>query len=303
MGGYPAIDPGSPCPDADRDGLPDAWEQRYFSSPTAANISDDPDGEGYTNIEEYLNGTDPRVASIIPPPPVTTPHGPTPPGGLGICQPPPFTLPEGPQALPPDQVKQGPTADFDCTINGNTVICTDSSVPGKNPQTGDTEPITYWGWRWGDGTTLPNQFSGGTVTHTYLHPDKYVIRLTVIDNLGRANFKQIEVDLVNQTATEGVQSPFVVRILLDIFSGLLPSSFPFAPTIPGLLDAFISFLLILATPILVFLIIAAGIMLMFSGANPELQRKAMRLVNYGILGYAIILIARVLLGVVSGVLF
>ena len=47
--------------DRDADGMPDAWEQQYKLDPK--NTSDGPadsDGDGYTNIEEYLNGTDPK---------------------------------------------------------------------------------------------------------------------------------------------------------------------------------------------------------------------------------------------------
>ena len=41
--------------DADSDGMPDAWESTY--GVTAQNL--DADGDGYTNLEEYLNGTHP----------------------------------------------------------------------------------------------------------------------------------------------------------------------------------------------------------------------------------------------------
>ena len=56
--------PAGKCPpiiDADGDGLPDAWEQQYFGN-TTYNGNDDPDGDGYTNLEEYQNGTNPTVA-------------------------------------------------------------------------------------------------------------------------------------------------------------------------------------------------------------------------------------------------
>jgi pectate lyase len=59
FGGHPNLASGTPCTDTDSDGMPDAWESRYFGSNTAANIADDPDGDKYTNIEEYLNGTNP----------------------------------------------------------------------------------------------------------------------------------------------------------------------------------------------------------------------------------------------------
>ncbi|MBL8233876.1 MAG: hypothetical protein JNL98_35585 [Bryobacterales bacterium] len=42
--------------DADDDGLPDAWEE-YWKLEKA---NEDADGDGYTNIEEYLNNTNPR---------------------------------------------------------------------------------------------------------------------------------------------------------------------------------------------------------------------------------------------------
>ena len=43
--------------DTDGDGLPDWWEELHFGGPTAANPNDDPDGDGLTNLEEYLLDT------------------------------------------------------------------------------------------------------------------------------------------------------------------------------------------------------------------------------------------------------
>ncbi|UCE05591.1 MAG: SUMF1/EgtB/PvdO family nonheme iron enzyme [bacterium] len=49
--------------DADSDGMPDEWERKYNLNPQFQNDNrDDPDGDGYTNVEEYLNATDPLVA-------------------------------------------------------------------------------------------------------------------------------------------------------------------------------------------------------------------------------------------------
>jgi len=40
--------------------MPDAWEIRYgLDASNAKDSSTDNDGDGYTNIEEYLNGTYP----------------------------------------------------------------------------------------------------------------------------------------------------------------------------------------------------------------------------------------------------
>lgn len=51
-----------PAPaDADGDGMPDDWEKRHqLAVDDASDNVADPDEDGYTNIEEYLNGTDPN---------------------------------------------------------------------------------------------------------------------------------------------------------------------------------------------------------------------------------------------------
>ena len=49
--------------DADGDGLDDDWEARHFASSTAANPADDTDGDGLTNAQEFIAGTDPTDAS------------------------------------------------------------------------------------------------------------------------------------------------------------------------------------------------------------------------------------------------
>ena len=45
--------------DTDDDSLPNWWEQLHFGSPEAADPSADEDGDGRTNLEEYVGGTDP----------------------------------------------------------------------------------------------------------------------------------------------------------------------------------------------------------------------------------------------------
>lgn len=62
VGGWPELK-SLPAPlDSDNDGMPDKWEKRYGFNPNdASDTSKDKDSDGYTNIEEYLNGTDPTV--------------------------------------------------------------------------------------------------------------------------------------------------------------------------------------------------------------------------------------------------
>ena len=60
VGGWLTIAPATPCADADHDGMPDAWEQKYGLNPgDAADGPKDADGDGFTNVEEFLNGTVP----------------------------------------------------------------------------------------------------------------------------------------------------------------------------------------------------------------------------------------------------
>jgi len=41
--------------------MPDAWEIRYGLNPhDPADAAKDKDGDGYTNLEEYINGTNPN---------------------------------------------------------------------------------------------------------------------------------------------------------------------------------------------------------------------------------------------------
>ncbi len=70
------------------DGLPDGWKVQYNLDPfddgvpghynlrtgkvianTVNGINGDPDGDGFTNLQEFINGTDPRVAETGTPPP------------------------------------------------------------------------------------------------------------------------------------------------------------------------------------------------------------------------------------------
>ncbi len=63
VGGYPEYSflPDQVPVDTDHDGMPDEWEKKYELNPEdASDGSTDSDGDGYTNVEEFLNGTNPR---------------------------------------------------------------------------------------------------------------------------------------------------------------------------------------------------------------------------------------------------
>jgi len=66
VGGWPQLAAGEPPEDSDRDGMPDDWENRHGLNPNdAIDNKDDPDCDGYTNVEEYLNATNPRVIERV----------------------------------------------------------------------------------------------------------------------------------------------------------------------------------------------------------------------------------------------
>ncbi|MDP1590695.1 MAG: hypothetical protein Q8M07_23275 [Prosthecobacter sp.] len=61
VGGWPELAPGTPPQDRDHDGMPDEWEAKHGLNPAdPADGSNDADGDGYTNLEEFLNETDPK---------------------------------------------------------------------------------------------------------------------------------------------------------------------------------------------------------------------------------------------------
>jgi len=60
VGGYPTLKTYNVPPDTDHDGMPDDWERKHGLDPSdPADGPRDKDRDGYTNLEEYLNRTDP----------------------------------------------------------------------------------------------------------------------------------------------------------------------------------------------------------------------------------------------------
>jgi len=64
VGGYPEYR-GTPYADSDGDGMPDEWEKKHGLDPKdASDATGDVNGDGYTNLEDFINGLDPRAHKV-----------------------------------------------------------------------------------------------------------------------------------------------------------------------------------------------------------------------------------------------
>ena len=67
VGGWPELAPGVAYADTDHDGMADEWETLHFGNLNRGSPSDsssDFDGDGYTDLEEFLNGTNPKQSDM-----------------------------------------------------------------------------------------------------------------------------------------------------------------------------------------------------------------------------------------------
>ncbi|MEM8531205.1 MAG: PA14 domain-containing protein [Chloroflexota bacterium] len=63
VGGYPSYPAGTAPVDSDADGMPDSWEEEHdLNADDPSDGTADRDGDGYTNVEEYLNSLVPDSA-------------------------------------------------------------------------------------------------------------------------------------------------------------------------------------------------------------------------------------------------
>jgi hypothetical protein len=56
VGGWPRLAAGTPKTDTDHDGIPNAWETSHGINPSLNDSAGHRNRNGYTNIEEYING-------------------------------------------------------------------------------------------------------------------------------------------------------------------------------------------------------------------------------------------------------
>jgi hypothetical protein len=63
VGGWPALAPGKAAVDTDGDGMPDAWESAHGFNSKKADGASDRNGDGWTNLEDYLAEAAQRRAS------------------------------------------------------------------------------------------------------------------------------------------------------------------------------------------------------------------------------------------------
>jgi hypothetical protein len=67
VGGFLNLDTGTPPTDSDHDGMPDSWENDKGLDPNnSADGNQDRNGDGYTNIEEYINSLFDNVTTTPP---------------------------------------------------------------------------------------------------------------------------------------------------------------------------------------------------------------------------------------------
>ena len=72
-------------------------------------------------------------------------------------------------------------------------------------------------------------------------------------------------------------------------------------TFEELINTLINWLVVISLPIVTLLIVYAGVVFLVSGVSPDQQRQAKNIIIYALVGLAIIILAKALAAVVTGV--
>ncbi|MBL7258063.1 cellulose binding domain-containing protein [Actinoplanes sp. LDG1-01] len=124
--------------DTDRDGMPNTWESANGLNPNSDDHNGDADGDGYRNLEEYLDHAA-QGGQVTPPtttPPTTTP----------------------PTTAPP--------ATGACTASYRITNTWDGGFQGEVTVTAGSAPISGWSARWtlGSGQAISQVWNGKLTT-------------------------------------------------------------------------------------------------------------------------------------------
>jgi len=108
-----------------------------------------------------------------------------------------------------------PLANFGCTADGLTVTC-------NNLASGQTG----W-WDFGDGSTLEAfDEEQKQLTHTYLKPGNYTVKLVVRNFLNEENDRAVSVDVTASSSAKPTDGPAVAKLTVEpVGNGTAPATF------------------------------------------------------------------------------
>lgn len=166
---------GAPVLDTDRDGMPDEWEMRNGLNPyDAADARRDDNGDGYTNIEEYLNG-----------------------------------LADGATAPAPAPVNQPPiaVAGPDQTISTSNEYATDVQLDGSASSDPEGQALTFT-WLWKDAAGS-NRQANGLRPVISLPAGETIVTLVVNDGTQNSAPATVKITVIFTKATTAPTQPTV----------------------------------------------------------------------------------------------
>ena len=248
VGGYPTYNNGTPYTDSDHDGMSDTWENAKFGS-LSRNGTGDYDSDGYTDLEEFLNGTNPGGGSN---PPVanftgnptsgtapltvnftdTSTNSPTSwswtfgDGGTSTAQNPSHQYTVSLTATNA-YGSDGETKTNYITVNPPAPVANFSGTPtsGNAPLTvnftdSSTNSPTSWSWTFGDGGTSTAQ----NPSHQYTTANAYTVTLTATNAGGSDG--ETKTNYITVTGGGGSVPTFVASGAVAYGTGTITPALP-----------------------------------------------------------------------------